>query len=157
ASGNYNKGDTFDCFAACLPGHTCTSPCTSASPACSPVPNPMLYTCDFAGGSTDNANAVYRFQSVRNVVQYVSTVGDWQSKLQYDASTLAVTETIFWPDNGVSITSDMMINNDNIDWTWKDEFDTTQTHSYFGCDPGSDPNCYYLETVTTHESGHFIG
>lgn len=162
----YNKGDITDCFAPCKAGASCNSACTSATPPCSPAPSPMLYACDNSNpkaaavadcnGSTDCTQEQYRFQSARNVVQWVNHTGDWASKLQYGASTLAVTETIFWPDTGVSITSDMFINNDNVKWRWKDIFDIDTSHEYFGCSD-SDPACFYLETVTTHESGHFIG
>ena len=168
ASGtNYNKGDKTDCFAPCI-GTNCDSAkdCTHATPPCSPAPSPMLYICDNTkanavavsdcNGTTDCTKEVYRFQSVRNVVQWVNHAGDWANKLQYGASTLAVTETIFWPDTGVSITSDMFLNNDNVKWSWKDIFDVDNSHDYFGCSD-SDPACFYLETVTTHEAGHFIG
>ncbi len=157
SDGNYNKGDNFSCYAQCLPGSTCSDECTASSnPPCTPTGGTRLFDCISNKNAIDTTTQVYRFDSVRNVVQYVNGSGDWASKLQYDAATLAVTETIFWPDTGVSITSDMMINNDNVDWAWKD-ISLGQNHSNFGCDFNSDTSCYFLETVTTHESGHFIG
>ena len=65
----------------------------------------------------DFSKARFRFTKVRHNVVWVQGSGNpWTVGQKYSAGTLAVTETVFWPDNGVAITSDMLINNETIDW-----------------------------------------
>lgn len=144
-----NKGDKQKCYAPCLAGKACAD----AHPT-----RTDLFVCD-SQGNTDSTKRVFLFEEVRNVVLWVkgrssASSASW-ADLSYDPASLAVTETVFWPDSGVSITSDMMINNDNIKWTWND-FTVTPKKNY-GCNPVDDPTCFNLETVVTHEAGHFIG
>ncbi|MCC6809716.1 MAG: matrixin family metalloprotease [Deltaproteobacteria bacterium] len=151
-----NRGDESECYSACVAGGNCSALMSA------PGPNgTTLYKC--MNGLTDPAQNRFRYTSVRHNVLWVKGAGKWASTTQQPKSVLASTEVTFWPDNGVIVTADMLFNNENIDFQFHDPEAPAAPSA--GCDPNakdtsSTPataNCFYMETVATHEAGHWLG
>lgn len=147
ANNTANRGDDSECLAPCKAGQNCSSLMGTPGPS-----GTTFYPC--TSGVTDGDNNRFRYKSVRHNVVWVRGSGQWKAVTQQPPTVLASTEVTFWPDNGVIVTADMMINNENIDWQFHDPEKSGATAE--GCDPNS-ATCYYLETVATHEAGHWIG
>ncbi len=141
-----NRGDEYECFAECAMGQSCAGLATAT------VGEKTLYAC--TAGKTVAGGERHRVKKVRHNVLWVQGSGEWHKQTGAGAAVLASTEVVFWQDNGVIISADMLFNNENQDWQFHDPADPTAPAE--GCDPNA-ANCYFLETVATHESGHFLG
>lgn len=144
-AGRVNRGDEVGCFAPCAAGQDCLDLEAMAGPE-----GGAVYRC--TEGLTDPSESRFRFDSVRHNVLWIRQ--DWGLATQQPPSVLAVTEVTFWPDTGVIVGADMLFNNEFVDWQFHDP--EVPGSAAQGCDP-TQGNCYYLETVATHEAGHFVG
>ncbi len=86
--------------------------------------------------------------SVQNIVYWIESAAAWPG----DSMTLALTTSLYLPDTGVVVTSDIELN--GVNWQWRTR--ATPGGAWVGCTYGGS-QCFDIETVVLHEVGHFLG